>query len=196
MSRSPRTRNLPGLLTASNVVLLSATRTSLSSLSLQLALSLMGRRNSDPSSFWSTTPKPLPKGLIHELLPDTEGHLPTAYARKQLPAQVLGRLNYGERLLGEPFAGRIATPTMADGYIKDNSVLKMIENSLYEGALYQYRDPIDGSGDVDQMLLHLNFFWTVVAVDLPRGLGVAARQVPPHARCWYSSDGLRHGRTH
>ena len=36
--------------------------------------------------------KPLPKGLIHELLPDTEGHLPTAYARKQLPrAQVARR---------------------------------------------------------------------------------------------------------
>ncbi len=30
--------------------------------------------------------KPLPKGLIHELLPETTGHLPAAYARKQLPA--------------------------------------------------------------------------------------------------------------
>ena len=38
----------------------------------------------------------------------------------------------------------------------------MIENSLYEGALYQYRDPRDGSGDVDQMVLHLNTFWIVV----------------------------------
>ena len=27
--------------------------------------------------------KPLPKGLIHELLPDSTGHLPPAYARKQ-----------------------------------------------------------------------------------------------------------------
>lgn len=106
--------------------------------------------------------KPLPKGLIHELLPDTMGHLPTAYARKQLPAEVLARLNFGDRAAGAPFAGRIATPTMAAGYIKDNSVLKMIENSLYDGALYQYRDPDDGSGDVDQMVLHLNYFWTIV----------------------------------
>ena len=88
--------------------------------------------------------KPLPKGLIHELLPDTMGHLPTAYARKQLPAEVMARLNFGDRAAGAPFAGRIATPTMAEGYIKDNSVLKMIENSLYDGALYQYRDPEDG----------------------------------------------------
>ena len=38
-----------------------------------------------------------------------------------------------------PFRGAISTPTSPDGYIKDNSVLKMIENSLYDGALYQYR---------------------------------------------------------
>jgi DGQHR domain-containing protein len=111
--------------------------------------------------------KPLPKGLIHELLPNTKGHLPTAYARKQLPAEVLARLNFGDRALGAPFAGRIATPTMANGYIKDNSVLKMIENSLYDGALYQYRDPEDGSGEIDQMVLHLNYFWTIVQLTFP-----------------------------
>ncbi|MGL5824183.1 MAG: DGQHR domain-containing protein DpdB [Nocardioides sp.] len=118
--------------------------------------------------------KPLPKGLIHELLPDTMGHLPTAYARKQLPAEVMARLNFGTRAAGAPFAGRISTPTMADGYIKDNSVLKMIENSLYDGALYQYRDPEDGSGDVDQMVLHLNYFWTIVQLAFP-----TAWELPP-----------------
>ncbi|GAW49253.1 MULTISPECIES: DGQHR domain-containing protein DpdB [unclassified Nocardioides] len=117
--------------------------------------------------------KPLPKGLIHELLPDTMGHLPTAYARKQLPAEVLARLNFGNRAAGAPFAGRIATPTMAEGYIKDNSVLKMIENSLYDGALYQYRDPDDGTGDVDQMVLHLNYFWTIVQLTFPEAWEVA-----------------------
>jgi len=111
--------------------------------------------------------KPLPKGLVHELLPDTRGHLPPAYARKQLPAEVLARLNFGGPSVGVPFAGRIATPTMAQGYIKDNSVLKMIENSLYDGALYQYRDPEDGTGDVSQMVLHLNYFWTIVQLTFP-----------------------------
>ena len=38
----------------------------------------------------------------------------------------------------------------------------MIENSLYDGALYQYRDPEDGSGDVEQMVLHLKIFWSLV----------------------------------
>jgi DGQHR domain-containing protein len=103
--------------------------------------------------------KPLPKGLIHELLPDTAGYLPPKYARRQLPAQVMARLNLDS---DSPFRGAIATPTSPDGYIKDNSVLRMIENSLYDGALYQYRDPGDGSGDIEQMVLHLKIYWSLV----------------------------------
>lgn len=108
--------------------------------------------------------KPLPKGLIHELLPDASGYLPPKYARRQLPAQVMTRLNLDD---DSPFRGAIATPTSPDGYIKDNSVLKMIENSLYDGALYQYRDPEDGSGDIEQMVLHLKIYWTLVESTWP-----------------------------
>ena len=35
----------------------------------------------------------------------------------------------------------IRTPTMPEGKIKDNSILKMLENSLSDGALYGFRDP-------------------------------------------------------
>ncbi|MCW0190513.1 MAG: DGQHR domain-containing protein DpdB [Rhodococcus sp.] len=108
--------------------------------------------------------KPLPKGLIHELLPDTVGYLPPRYARRQLPARVMMRLNFDE---DSPFRGIIATPTAPDGYIKDNSILKMIENSLYDGALYQYRYPADGTGDVEKMVLHLKGFWKVVSETWP-----------------------------
>ncbi len=108
--------------------------------------------------------KPLPKGLIHELLPDTVGYLPPRYARRQLPARVMMRLNFDE---DSPFRGIIATPTAPDGYIKDNSILKMIENSLYDGALYQYRNPADGTGDVEKMVLHLKGFWKVVSETWP-----------------------------
>lgn len=108
--------------------------------------------------------KPLPKGLIHELLPDASGYLPPKYARRQLPAKVMTRLNVDS---DSPFRGAIATPTSPDGYIKDNSVLKMIENSLYDGALYQYRDPEDGSGDIEQMVLHLKIYWSLVESTWP-----------------------------
>ena len=103
--------------------------------------------------------KPLPKGLIHELIPDASGYLPPKYARRRLPAAVMVQLNLNPE---GPFFSRVQTPTSPDGYIKDNSVLKMIENSLYEGALYRYRDPSDGSGDLNTMVQHLEMFWTIV----------------------------------
>ena len=109
--------------------------------------------------------KPLPKGLIHELLPDTIGHLPTAYARRQMPALLVSRLNSDDLFSVDddsPFRGRIATPTAPQGYIKDNSVLRMIEESLSDGALYQYRNADDHSGDVGRMLLHLKIYWNMV----------------------------------
>ncbi len=115
--------------------------------------------------------RPLPKGLIHELLPETAGHLPPRYARRQLPAHLMARLATDS---DSPFQGIIATPTSPDGYIKDNSVLKMIENSLYEGALYQYRNPLDGHGDIEQMTVHLKVFWHHV-----RGTWPEAWNLPP-----------------
>lgn len=115
--------------------------------------------------------KPLPKGLIHELLPETIGHLPPRYARRQVPAYLMSRLNVDA---DSPFRGLIATPTAPDGYIKDNSVLKMIENSLYEGSLYQYREPVDGSCDGEAALLHLKIYWSLV-----RSTFEAAWLLPP-----------------
>jgi len=43
--------------------------------------------------------------------------------------------------------------------VKDNSILKMLENSLTDGALYRFRDPKTGTGDIDAMLLILKGFW-------------------------------------
>ncbi|ONI83413.1 hypothetical protein ALI22I_33405 [Saccharothrix sp. ALI-22-I] len=115
----------------------------------------------------------LPKGLIYELLPDTTGHLPDSYVRRRLPAQLMTRLNGSRR---SPFFRIIASPTAPDGYIKDNSVLKMVEHSLFEGALYQYRNPVDGSGDVDRMLSHLIGFWSVVREVFPEEWSKPPRQ--------------------
>lgn len=61
-----------------------------------------------------------------------------------------------------PFCGRISSPTSPTGNIKDNSILRMLEHSIYEGALYQYRNAEDGTGDEDAMLAHLLGFWSAV----------------------------------
>jgi hypothetical protein len=115
--------------------------------------------------------KPLPKGLIYEPLPETTGELPTQYARRRLPASLMTQPNTAT---DSPFRGAIATPTTPNGYIKDNSVLKMIENSLYDGALYQYRDPRTGEGNEDTMVRHLVAFWSRV-----QGKWPSAWELPP-----------------
>lgn len=105
--------------------------------------------------------KPLPKSLIFELLPATEGILPNSLARKRLASLILERLNYN---VDSPFFQRIRTPTNPDGFIKDNSVLRMLDNSISDGVLYIFRDPLTGLGDVDQMVELVNRFWRAVAL--------------------------------
>jgi DGQHR domain-containing protein len=112
--------------------------------------------------------KPLPKGLIHELLPSTDAPLPLALHKKRLPALILERLNHDD---DSPLRGRIRTPTSAvlatndapPATIKDNSILKMLENSLSDGVLYSYRFGPEGHPDIEGMLRLLKRYWSAVA---------------------------------
>lgn len=103
--------------------------------------------------------KPLPKGLIYELLPSTEAALPTFLQRRRLPAYLMTRLNQEEK---SPLREKIHTVTNPTGLIKDNSILKMLENSLNEGVLYRLREGNGGAGDIDAMLVVLHAFWAAV----------------------------------
>jgi hypothetical protein len=48
------------------------------------------------------------------------------------------------------------------GFIKDNSILRMLENSLHDGALYRCRLQADGEMDVERILQLLFNFWSAV----------------------------------
>jgi DGQHR domain-containing protein len=104
--------------------------------------------------------KPLPKGLIHELLPTAVGELPPQLQARRYPAMLLERLNYDA---DSPMRHRIQTPTMPEGVIKDNSVLRMLENSLTDGALHNYLNPKTGGGRTEDMLILVKTFWTAVS---------------------------------
>jgi len=117
--------------------------------------------------------KPLPKGLIYELLPATTGTLPIPLQLRKFPSFLLRRLNCEVR---SPLYRLINTPTMPDGKIKDNSVLKMLENSLSDGALYRFRDPGSGEGDDDAMMNLLIDFWSAVRQTFPDAWDKAPRQ--------------------
>lgn len=117
--------------------------------------------------------KPLPKGLIYELLPTTDTQLPTMLEKRRFPALLSDRLNHDE---DSPFRGLIDTPTNPGGLVKDNSILKMVENSLSDGALYLFRDPNSGSGDVEAMLLILKNFWNAVSEVFADNWGLSPRR--------------------
>jgi DGQHR domain-containing protein len=99
--------------------------------------------------------KPLPKGLIYELLPATHSRLPTLLERRRFPAELAERLNHDG---DSPLQGMIQTPTAPGGVIKDNSILRVIENSLDHGTLYRFRESERGP-DVETILRVLKNFW-------------------------------------
>jgi DGQHR domain-containing protein len=118
--------------------------------------------------------KPLPKGLIHELLPATPvGDLPLSLLKRRYPALLLDRLNYDP---DSPLHQRIRTPTTAAGTIKDNSILRMLSMSIEDGALYQWFDPETGMGDTDAMLTLLKSFWHAVTNVFPEAWDVSPRR--------------------
>ena len=117
--------------------------------------------------------KPLPKGLIHELLPTTAGTLPSALQLRRFPARLIEHLNYD---VDSPLNGLIHTPTTPGGIIKDNSVLRMVENSLSDGALYRFRDPTTGEGDAQAILALLKDYWTAVREAFPEAWGQPPRR--------------------
>lgn len=116
--------------------------------------------------------KPLLKGLVYELLPGTDARLPTLLERRRFPARLLTELNQGDGPLG----GLVHTPTNPTGVVKDNSVLRMLENSLSNGALYRYRDTDATPADVPAMLATVNNFWSAVRATFADAWGLPPRR--------------------
>ena len=117
--------------------------------------------------------KPLPTGLVYELLPTTGALLPERLRRRQFPAYLVERLNYDA---ASPLRGMVRTQTNSAGVIKDNSVHRMLENSLNDGILYWFRDPINDEPEVDIMLSILFEFWAAVRGIFPDAWGLSPRK--------------------
>ena len=117
--------------------------------------------------------KPLPRPLIDELLPGTNGTLPKRLALRVLPNRLIERLNTDE---DSPLKGLIKTQTLPEGVIAANSMVQALRNSLSDGALYQFRDPETGYGDIDQLLGLLKPFWAAVEEVFPESWGKPTRR--------------------
>ena len=107
--------------------------------------------------------KPLSKGLLYELLPHTNCLLPDMFEKRRFPAYLLERLNFEER---SPFFKKIKTSTNPEGIIQDNSILKMLENSLSDGALYFIQQNEAGEQEeaaIEKMIQLLYNYWEAVS---------------------------------
>lgn len=80
--------------------------------------------------------KPLPKGLIYELLPSVSG-LPYRYQSRAEAASLVEVLNYRR---GSALRGLIHGQTNPHGMIRDTHVQKLIMHSMSDGALRLYAD--------------------------------------------------------
>ncbi len=113
--------------------------------------------------------KPLPQGMIYELLPEIDGHLPQYLLKQQHAATLVARLNLDP---SSSLYRRVKTPTCPVGFIKDNSLRRAMLNSLTDGALHGVMIAPHGDGDaVTAMWRLVSDFWDGVSRLFPDAWG-------------------------
>jgi DGQHR domain-containing protein len=119
--------------------------------------------------------KPLPRGLVTELLPEVNSPLPPKLALKKIPSALCDLLNQEK---DSPFYGLIKRPSTADSrkdteVVTDTVIIKMIEDSLTHpsGCLFPYRNIATGEYDESAIWAVLNTFWSGVRQVFPAAWG-------------------------
>ncbi|WP_248345799.1 DGQHR domain-containing protein DpdB [Anaeromyxobacter paludicola] len=120
--------------------------------------------------------KPLPRGLVNELLPDVDTVLPTHLAARHAPAKLTELLNRDPE---SPFLGLIHRTSMkgagkGKAVVSDTAVLQMIHESLTtpSGCLFPYRNIATGETDFAGVRLVLLLYWNGVKSVFPEAWGL------------------------
>jgi DGQHR domain-containing protein len=119
--------------------------------------------------------RPLPRGLVTELLPEVSCPLPANLAVRKVPAAICDLLNREEL---SPFKGLIrrpSTPEHEKGHavVADTVVVKMIEESLTHtsGCFFPYRNVATSECDHSGIWSVLLTFWCAVRDTFPEAWG-------------------------
>jgi DGQHR domain-containing protein len=118
--------------------------------------------------------KPLPRGLVTELLPKVSSPLPPRLSLRQLPSALCDLLNAKE---DSPFQGLIKRASTSGGdrkaaVVTDTSLVAAIQESLQPaGCLFQYRNLSSGETDSARIWLTLVTYWTAVRDTFPEAWG-------------------------
>jgi DGQHR domain-containing protein len=119
--------------------------------------------------------KPLPRGLITELLPEVSLPLPANLTARKIPSSLCDLLN---RDPVSPFYGLVyrasSTPQeRADAVVADTSVVKMLQESFSSasGCLFPFRNLATGETDFQSVWLLIITFWGAVRNVFPKAWG-------------------------
>jgi DGQHR domain-containing protein len=123
--------------------------------------------------------KPLPSGLINELLPSIKTVLPASLVRNQIPSTICDILCSDSK---SPFFGLIRRTSTSNEIkkthvITDSSLLQTIRNSLssVHGCLYQYRNIANNEVDIENCIKVINLYWGEVKKIFPEAWGKDTR---------------------
>lgn len=119
--------------------------------------------------------RPLPRGLVTELLPEVSSPLPPKLAVRKIPAAICEMLNREDI---SPFRGLIRRPSISSrennhAVVADTVVVKMIEESLTQasGCLFPYRNVATNECDQSGIWTTLITFWNAVRDTFPDAWG-------------------------
>lgn len=122
--------------------------------------------------------KPLPRGLITELLPEVSTILPAKLAARKIPSALCEQLNSEP---SSPFHGLIRRASTPRGekkkaVITDTSIIKMIQDSITSpnGVLFPYRILTTGETDFESIWKILHTYWHAIETVFPDAWGLPA----------------------
>ena len=124
--------------------------------------------------------KPLPRGLITELLPEVSTILPANLAARKAPAALCEMLN---RHPNSPFRSLIrrsslGAKTNRNAFVSDTTLVQVIQDSLTSptGCLFPYRNLATGETDLRGIERVLLIYWNAVKDTFPTAWGLPPRQ--------------------
>lgn len=122
--------------------------------------------------------RPLPRGLVTELLPDVDSPLPPRLALRRAPSELCNVINTDERSPLRGMLRRASTDKSqtALAVITDTGFVELIKDSLTtpSGCLFPYRDVGRNETDFDGILQALYVFWGAVRDTFPEAWGKPA----------------------
>lgn len=120
--------------------------------------------------------KPLPRGLVNELLPEMSTSLPSNLSVKKIPSAFCDLLN---RDISSPFRGIIRRSSTDDTekskcVVTDTVIIKMLEDCITNpsGCFFPYRNVATGECDNDAIWEILVSYWTAVKEVFPESWGL------------------------